>query len=77
MMNEQTRQHHPDDLMTMEEVATYLRISIGQLSRMLNGKVPGPVPRHARAGKRVLFRKQWVDAWLEQAADWKASKTER
>jgi hypothetical protein len=28
------------------------------------------VPRYAKAGRRMLFRRAWLDAWLEESAEW-------
>ncbi len=65
----------PSQAMTVAEAAAYLRISKAQLYRMIKGEVPGPVPRHARAGRRIIFKRAWLDQWLEDSASWKASQT--
>lgn len=57
------------DVMTLEQGAGFLQISKAHLSNIINGKVPGvPVIRHARVGRRVLIRREWADAWLEEVA---------
>jgi hypothetical protein len=59
---------HPA-VMTLRETAQYARISAAHLSNMINGKVHGiPTLRHARVGRRVVIRREWADAWLEELA---------
>ncbi len=51
-----------DELMTLEEVATYLRLSKDTLYRMAQtGKIPA-----SKVGTQWRFRRSEVDAWLEQ-----------
>jgi excisionase family DNA binding protein len=53
-------------VMTLAEAAKYLRVSKAHLSNVIRGKVDGVPPlRYAAAGRRVLLRREWVDAWLE------------
>jgi hypothetical protein len=60
----------PSPVMTLTELAAYLRISKAQLSNVINGRVPGVSPlRNVRIGRRILIRREWADAWLEQAAE--------
>jgi predicted DNA-binding transcriptional regulator AlpA len=36
---------------------------------LINGKVTGVPPvRSFRLGRRVLFKREWIDAWIEAAA---------
>jgi len=56
-------------VMTLNQTATYLGISKAHLSNVINGRVAGaPTLRHARVGRRVLIRRDWVDDFLEMAA---------
>jgi excisionase family DNA binding protein len=56
-------------VMTLNQTATYLGISKAHLSNVINGRVAGaPLLRHARVGRRVLIRRDWVDDFLEMAA---------
>ena len=59
--------NHPDlpGLMTTDEVADALRITRRTL---LNRRSQGQAPRGFRVGKRVLFRRDVVRAYLEQRA---------
>jgi predicted DNA-binding transcriptional regulator AlpA len=51
------------NLMTLDEVATYLRKSPSQLRWMRHN---GTGPRSAKIGGRVMYRKTDVDAWLDE-----------
>jgi len=56
-------------VLTLEQTAVYLRISKAHLSNLITGKVAGvPALRHARAGRRILIRREWADQWLESAS---------
>lgn len=51
-----------DSLMTLEEVATYLRLSKDTVYRMAQtGKIPA-----SKVGNQWRFRRDEVEAWLEQ-----------
>ena len=51
-----------DSLMTLVEVATYLRLSKDTVYRMAQtGKIPA-----SKVGNQWRFRREEVDAWLEQ-----------
>jgi len=51
-----------DALMTIEEVASYLRLSKDTVYRMAQaGKIPA-----SKVGQQWRFRREDVDAWLEQ-----------
>jgi excisionase family DNA binding protein len=55
-------------VLTLKQAAAYLRISKAHLSNVINRKVAGVPPlRHARAGRRILIKRQWADEWLEVA----------
>ena len=52
----------PEKLMTLEEVAEYLRLSIHTIYKMAQrGKIPA-----LKAGKMWRFRRQAIDKWLGQ-----------
>ena len=54
-------------VMTLQQAASYLRISKAHLSNVINGKVPGVRPlRHAVVGRRILIKRIWADEWLEE-----------
>ena len=56
-------------VLTLSQAACYLQISKAHLSNVINGKVPGVIPvRFFRMGRRVLIRREWIDEWLEIAA---------
>lgn len=56
-------------IMNIREVAAYLRISKTQVHKLINGKLPGPVPKVKHIGGRIIFRKAWIDRWLEETSD--------
>ena len=55
-------------ILSLNEAAAYLKISKTQALHLIKGKFKGPVLRHARAGHRILIKRSWIDAWLEEAA---------
>jgi excisionase family DNA binding protein len=55
-------------VLTLPEAAKYLRVSKSHLSNVINGKVRGIEPlRFRRVGRRILFRRRWLDEWMELA----------
>jgi hypothetical protein len=57
------------EVFTLKQTAAYLRISKAHLSNVITGRVLGVPPlRHARAGRRILIKREWADEWLEIAA---------
>jgi excisionase family DNA binding protein len=55
------------NLLTCAETAKRMKISKGQLSKLINGKVPGVPPlKTARLGRRVLVREDTLERWLEE-----------
>jgi excisionase family DNA binding protein len=50
-----------DDLMTKREVMDYLRISLATIDRLIK-RYAFP---YIKLGKRVLFRRSEIDAYLE------------
>jgi len=55
-------QNKPEKLMTLEEVAEYLRLSVHTIYKMAQkGKIPA-----LKAGKKWRFRKEDIDRWLTQ-----------
>jgi excisionase family DNA binding protein len=56
-------------VMSLKQAASYLQVSKAHLSNLINGKVTGVPPvRSFRLGRRVLFKREWIDAWIEAAA---------
>jgi excisionase family DNA binding protein len=54
--------------MTLKQAAAYLQISKAHLSNVINGKVAEVPPlRYFRVGRRILFKREWVDEWMESA----------
>jgi|DewCreStandDraft_4_1066084.scaffolds.fasta_scaffold03500_11 excisionase family DNA binding protein len=70
-----TSNPEPNQPMTLAEAAAYLRIGKTQLFKLITGQLPGPAPRHARAGRRIIFKRAWLDQWLEDSASANASQT--
>ena len=53
-------------VMNLKQAADYLQVSKAHLSNVINGKVRGVPPVRAfRLGRRVLIKREWIDAWLE------------
>lgn len=52
-------------ILTLPEVAQFLRCSKAHLSNLLNGRVPGarPLP-HLSVGRRKLIRRDSLEHWL-------------
>lgn len=52
----------PERLMTLEEVADYLRLSIHTIYKMLQkGKIPA-----YKVGKQWRFKKEDIDRWVKR-----------
>lgn len=50
-----------DDVMTIDELASYVKVSKSTLYRLVqNGKVPGQ-----KIGKHWRFRREAIDRWLD------------
>ena len=59
----------PAEYMTRTEAATYLRVSSAHVSNLAHGKVPGmPCLRFCAAGRRLIFKRTWLDEFVEAAA---------
>ena len=57
---------HPEEVLTIAEVAGILRCSKSHVANLINGKVPGaPVLPHVSMGRRKVVRRPWLMAWLE------------
>ncbi len=61
-------------ILSAEETAAYLGISDSQLNKLIRGKLPGPRLKHARAGRRIIIRRAWLEAWLEASARFEDNK---
>jgi len=60
-----------DTLMTLEEVAAYLRLSRDTVYRMVqSGKIPA-----SKVGTQWRFRKKELDGWLEANKNLKIEKS--
>jgi hypothetical protein len=56
-----------NDLLTLDEVATILRISKAHASKLTRGQVPGVSPLPAvRLGRRVIIQRERLFAWINQ-----------
>lgn len=61
------RQH--STVYTMAEAAAYLKISKNHLLAIVHGRLPGvPAIQHVKLGRRLLFQRSWLDAFLDRAA---------
>ena len=62
----------PGDVLTIEELATYLKISKSSLYKIVReGKVPSQ-----KVGRHWRFRKKAIDLWLEETRPTTASSGE-
>jgi len=58
------------ECMTRKEAANYLRVSPAHISNLADGKVPGvPRLRCCRIGRRLIFKKVWLDEFVETRAN--------
>lgn len=57
----------PSKVLNLAEAAALVRCSRAHLSNVINGKVRG-IPRlpAVRIGRRVLFRRESLEVWLQQ-----------
>jgi excisionase family DNA binding protein len=52
----------PDDILTIEELSVYLKISKSTLYKLLR---EGRIPSH-KVGRHWRFRKETIDRWLDE-----------
>jgi hypothetical protein len=65
----QSIRHGGDEYLIRKEAAEYLRISPAQISNLVHGRVPGmPQLRSGWAGRRMIFKRRWLDEFLEATA---------
>jgi excisionase family DNA binding protein len=55
-----------DELLTEEELARYLKVTVRTVR---NWRAEGTGPRPLRAGRGVRYRRRDVDEWLEREAE--------
>ena len=56
-------------VLTLRQAAVYLHVSAAHLLNAAKGRIPGtPALRHARVGRRILFKCAWLNQWLDEAA---------
>ncbi len=56
---------HEDEILTIEEVAAYLKLKPQTIYRWAHtGKIPG-----AKLGKEWRFRRSSIEAWIDQRID--------
>ncbi len=57
--------HMPGTVLTIEELAEYLKVSKSTLYKLVQeGRIPGQ-----KVGKHWRFRKDAIDRWLERTPD--------
>ena len=54
------------NILTIKEVADFLRCSKAHAQNVMEGKVRGlPKLTHLSLGRRKVVRKEWLDQWVE------------
>ncbi|MDQ2843682.1 MAG: helix-turn-helix domain-containing protein [Acidobacteriota bacterium] len=68
----------PSKVLNLAEAAALVRCSRAHLSNVINGKVRG-IPRlpAVRIGRRVLFRRESLEVWLQQVESADATRASR
>ena len=68
----------PARVLNLAEAAALVRCSRAHLSNVVNGKVHG-IPRlpAVRIGRRVLFRRESLERWLQQVESMTALRSSR
>lgn len=61
-------------VLNVDQTAAYLGISASQVEKLLKGRLAGPRLKHARAGRRIIIRRAWLEAWLEASARYEDNK---
>lgn len=61
-------------VLNVDQVAEYLGVSTSHVRNLLKGKVSGLRLKHARAGRRIIIRRAWLEAWLEASARYEDNK---
>ena len=66
----------PSKVLNLAEAAALVRCSRAHLSNVINGKVHG-IPRlpAVRIGRRVLFRRESLEVWLQQVESADSTRT--
>jgi plasmid maintenance system antidote protein VapI len=61
------RQRADDKVLSISDCARLLQCSRAHVSNLINGKVAGaPNLPHARLGRRVFVKAEWLEDYLEQ-----------
>ncbi len=65
-------ENHLPEIMTIEEVAEYLRVPVSSLYKLAQqGKIPA-----SKVGRHWRFRRQFIDRWInDQARGFKTEET--
>ena len=72
MQDEKQKEIKDSTIMTVKDVAEYLRMSEAKVYKLVK---EGVLPV-ARIGKTWRFRKDLLDAWLEQSSTYEGSPTQ-
>jgi len=63
---------HPssEKILDLKTASLYLRLSTSHVRNILAGRVPGlPMLKHARVGRRIVFKQVWLNEWLEEVGE--------
>ena len=65
------------EVLNLAEAAALVRCSRAHLSNIVNGKVPGiPHLPTVRIGRRVLFRRESLELWLQRVESATSARTQ-
>lgn len=64
------------EILSAEAACAHLGISEAHLRKLLSGQLDGPPLKHARAGRRILIRRAWLEEWIEASAAHAAREAE-
>jgi len=57
------------EILNAKAACAHLGISEAHIRKLISGRLDGPPLRHARAGRRILIRRAWLDEWIEASAE--------
>jgi excisionase family DNA binding protein len=62
-----TTERPSSPVLNLKEAAAYLGVSPASFQKLFSEDM-GSAPQHKRVGGVILFRKEWLDEWLESCS---------